>query len=161
MSVHVCSLISTVPQEIPSGGYHVLRFPFAGESSDAWTMHELAKSGYQITNWRTDDRSGLIWPSRYGWASLTAVIQWEYGDYDELRDQFVRDPLRFTSDPENTTATEHRPPSPGMQCFAKHHEIFANPDTPLAVRVSHNASSSRAVVLAQFKVAIHDVAAPG
>ncbi|GAA2284852.1 hypothetical protein GCM10010145_56030 [Streptomyces ruber] len=161
MSVHVCSLILDEPQVIPQGGYQVVRFPFgAGESYDAHGMHQVAQpDGYQVTNWRTDDRAGLIWPAADGWGSLTAMIQWEAGDYTELRDQFVRDPLGLTGDPVNTTATDHRPPSPGMQCFTKHHEIFVHPGVPLAVRVSHNDSAPRRLLLAEFKLAIHSTGA--
>jgi hypothetical protein len=83
------------------------------------------------------------------------MIQWEDGAYSELRDQFVRDPLGFTDDPVDTTATDHRPPSPGMQCFTKSHGIFVSPGTPLALRVAHNDSQARDIVLAEFKLAIH------
>jgi hypothetical protein len=160
VSVLVCSLITGEPQTIPAGGYHVVRFPFGGgESYDAHGMHQMLQpDGYQITNWRTDDRAGLIWPAADGWGSLTAVIQWEAGGYSELRDQFVRDPLGLTDDPVNTTATEHRPPSPGMQCWHKSHEIFVHPGVPLALRISHNDSRPRRMVLAEFKLAIHPTA---
>lgn len=157
MSVLVCSLITAGPQTIPAGGYHVVRFPFGtGESYDAHGMHQMVQpDGYQISDWQQDDRSGLIWPSVDGWGSLTAVVQWESGGYTELRDQFVRDPLGLTDDPVNTTGTDHRVPSPGMQCFTKHHEFFVHPSVPLALRVSHNHAGPRQLVLAQFKLAIH------
>lgn len=152
----VCSLILEEPQTIPSGGYHVVRFPFgSAESYDDHGMHQAQTTGYAITDWRTDDRSALIWPAAGGWADLTANIHWEPGNYTELRDQFVRDPLGYTSDPVNTTGTDHRPPSPGMQCFTKHHAIFVRPDVPIALRLAHNDSTSRHVVHAQFKLAIH------
>lgn len=161
--LHICSLIVNEPQAIPPGGYHVVRSPFgADESYDAWGMHQAVQpDGARVPDWRTDDRSGLIWPAVAGWATLTVNIHWEAGDYTELRDQFVRDPLGYGDDPVNTTATDHRPPSPGMQCFTKHHQLFTNPGVPLAVRVGHNASTPRRVVHAQFKVAIDDqVASP-
>lgn len=163
MPLYICSLIATDPQPIPPNGYRLLRFPFgASESYDLWGMHQARQpDDSTITGWADDDRSGLIWPAVPGWASLTAVIQWEAGDYTELRDGFVRDPLGYTADPVNTTGTEHRPPSPGMQCWTKHHELFVDPAVPVAVRVSHNASTPRKVTHAQFKVAIHtDVATP-
>lgn len=157
MTVHVCSLITAEPQTIPPGGYHTVRFPpSGGKSYDAHGMHQTTQpDGYQITDWQEDDRSALIWPAADGWGSLTAVIQWESGGYTELRDQFVRDPLGLTGDPVNTTATEHRPPSPGMQCWHKSHEIFVHPGVPLAVRVSHNDAVPRRLVFAEFKLAIH------
>lgn len=157
MPIPVCSLITTERQTVPSGGYHPVHFPFgSGESYDECGMHQMVQpDSYHITDWRADPRASLIWPACEGWGVLTAMIQWEPGNYSELRDQYVRDPLGFTDDPVNTTATDHRPPSPGMQCFTKHHELFVHPDVPLALRVSHNASGPLDLVHAQFKLAIH------
>ncbi|WP_326808186.1 hypothetical protein OHB04_22875 [Streptomyces sp. NBC_01775] len=157
MPIPACSLITKEHQTIDPGGYHLVHFPFgAGESYDAEGMHQMVQpDGYQITDWRADPRAGLIWPTVAGWGALTAMIQWEAGDYTELRDQVVRDPLGFTDDPVNTTATDHRPPSLGMQCFTKHHEMFVSPEVPLAIRVGHNDNRPRALVLAEFKLAIH------
>ncbi|MFD8771466.1 hypothetical protein [Streptomyces sp. NPDC059916] len=160
MTVHICSLILKEPQTIPADGdYHVVRFPFgSGESSDVHGMHQMAQPDrHQITNWRTDPRSGLIWPAVDGWGSLTAMIFWEDGGYTELRDQFVRDPLRFTKDPENTTATDHRPRSPKTQHFTKHHEMFVHPQVPVALRVAHDDRTAQRITLAEFKLAIHPV----
>jgi hypothetical protein len=161
--VLVCSLKRDTPQVIPAGaGYTILRFPFgAAESYDRWRMHQtLQPDGHTVTSWDTDERSGLIWPAVSGWGELHAMIQWEAGDYTELRDQYARDPLSLNSPPPvDTTATEHRPPSIGMQCWVKgSHGIFVHPDVPLAVRVSHNGTTARAVVLAEFKLVIHEAA---
>jgi hypothetical protein len=160
-AVQVVSLILPManPQPIAADGqYHTVRFPYDVESYDANGMHEAVQpDGYQVIDWRTDDRSGLIWPSKDGWGTLTAVIQWQAGDYTELRDQFVRDPIGVTSNPNDTTATEHRPPTPGIQAFHKSHEIFVHPNTPLSLRVGHNASSTRTIIFAEFKLAIYDV----
>lgn len=157
MPIPVCSLILNEQQSVAEGTYHVVRFPFGGgESYDAEGMHQVRQpDGYEVTDWRRDDRSGLIWPSVDGWGSLTAMIFWEAGSYSELRDQFVRDPLGLTDDPMDTTATDHRPPSPGMQCFTKHHELFVHPDVPLALRVAHQGRGTRRLAHAQFKLAIH------
>lgn len=166
MTVHVCSLILKEQQTIPSGGgYHIVKFPFgAGESYDGHGMHQMLQpDGYQITDWRADDRSGLIWPTVSGWGVLTANVHWESGNYSELRDRFVRDPLNLTGQFPTTetspagdpTATDHRPPSPGMQCFTKQHQMFVHPDTPIAFLAAHNASSPRKITHAQFKLAIH------
>ncbi|WP_413102210.1 hypothetical protein [Streptomyces sp. Inha503] len=153
MAVQVCSLITDTPQLIPVGGYHVVRFPYgSAESYDAHGMHQVVQpDGSEVTDWRTDDRAGLIWPSADGWGSLTAMIQWAPGDYTELRDRFVRDPL---GEPDST-ATDHRPPSPGMQCFTKHHEIFVYHDVPLSVMVAHTSDQACELVFAEFKLAIH------
>jgi len=158
VAVRICSLIVTEPQVIPPGGYRVVRFPFGtAESYDALGMHQVVQpDGYTIRDWRTDNRAGLIWPSADGWGSLTAMIQWEAGGYSELRDRFVRDPLGLSTGADST-ATDHRPRSPGVQCFTKHHEIFVHPGTPLALMVSHNNSASTRLVLAEFKLAIHPV----
>ncbi|GAA2092985.1 hypothetical protein GCM10009801_59840 [Streptomyces albiaxialis] len=157
MTVHVCSLISNHTQSVPGGGgYHILRFPFgAGESYDGHGMHQMVQpDGYEIVDWDSDDRSGLIWPAADGWGELTANIHWEDGNYSELRDRFVRDPLGLSTGPDST-ATDHRPPSPGMQCFTKTHGIFVHPGTPLALLVGHTDSRSRRIVHAQFKLAVH------
>ncbi|MFJ8929218.1 hypothetical protein ACIRLA_21835 [Streptomyces sp. NPDC102364] len=158
MTVHICSLKTDTPQLIPADGeYHLVHFPFGNsEPSDAHGMHQAAQpDGHRVTNWRTDPRSGLIWPSASGWGSLTAMIFWEDGGYTELRDQFVRDPLAHTKDPVNTTATDHRARSPKTQCFTKHHEMFVHPGTPVALRVAHNDRTARRITLAEFKLAIH------
>ncbi|MEU3095989.1 hypothetical protein ABZ690_14580 [Streptomyces sp. NPDC006967] len=159
--VQVCSLKRDTPQSIPANSpYTVIRFPFgAAESTDSFAMHQVNQpDGHVVTNWDTDDRSGLIWPSAAGWGTLYAMIQWEAGGYDELRDQFVRDPLGLTPSPNDTTATEHRPPSPGMQCWTKQWGIFVDPAVPLAVRATHDDSVTRKIVLAEFKLVVHEAA---
>ncbi|MGO4747828.1 hypothetical protein AB4212_04185, partial [Streptomyces sp. 2MCAF27] len=126
-------------------------------------MHQVIQpDGYVVTAWDADDRSGLIWPSRYGWGHLYAMIQWEAptgtsGQYTELRDQYARDPLGINA-PIDTTATDHRAPSPGAQYFSKSHGIYVKPSTPLALRVTHNAPGPLPLTLAEFKLAIHEAA---
>lgn len=159
--VQVCSLKVDVYQSIPAGNtYRTVRFPFGtGESSDRFNMHQTTQpDGHVVSDWATDDRSGLIWPSRAGWGQLYAMIQWESASgtngYTELRDQFVRDPFGVA----DTTATEHRAPTPGIQCYVKGHGIFVSPDVPLALRVMHNDNSARMLTLAEFKLVIHEAA---
>ncbi|MEY7976545.1 hypothetical protein [Streptomyces sp. enrichment culture] len=156
--VQVCSLKRDTPQTVPANSpYTVIRFPFGtAESYDVFTMHQVNQpDGYTVTSWDTDARSGLIWPSTAGWGDLYAMIQWEAGGYDELRDQFVRDPLGLTPTPNDTTATEHRPPSIGMQCWTKQWGVFVDPAVPLALRATHDDSVARKIVLAEFKLVIH------
>ncbi|WP_069885283.1 hypothetical protein [Streptomyces luteocolor] len=156
MTVLVCSLKSETLQSIPNDGdYHVVRFPPVGEPCDVHGMHQQAQpDGYEIRDWARDDRSGLIWPACPGWGSLTAVLYWEEGDYTEVRDRFVRDPLGLTTG-YDSTATEDHPPTGGGQFLHKSHELFVDPGTPLAVLVRHNASRPRRLTLAEFKLAIH------
>ncbi|MCX5326267.1 hypothetical protein [Streptomyces sp. NBC_00120] len=157
--VTVCSLKRDTPQLIqPGTKYQIVRFPFGSlESSDSAEMHQMQQpDGFTISTWESEDRSGLIWPSRTGWGHLYAMVQWESGEYTELRDQFVRDPLAFGPDPENTTATDHRPKSPGAQCFTKSHGVFVDPSVPLALRVTHNDKVARNLTLAEFKLVIYD-----
>lgn len=157
VTVRVCSLIRVTPQPIPADeAFHIVRFPFgAAESLDEHGMHQVEQpDGHRVDDWDTDDRSGLIWPAGEGWGALTAMIQWENGDYTELRDQYIRDPLNLSTGPD-TTATDHRPRSPGMQCFTKHHEVTVRPGTPIALRVRHNDGRAQRIVHAQFKLAIH------
>jgi len=160
--VRVVSLKTDTAQSIPAdGGYHIVRFPYTTESYDPWGMHELAQpDGYSVSSWSKDDRSGLIWPSVAGWGTLTSLIYWEAGDYAELRDRYVRDPLGLTETGYDSTATEHRPPSPGIQCWHKTHEMFVSPGTPIALLAAHDASGSKRITLAEFKLAIHPVEEP-
>ncbi|MFB7711578.1 hypothetical protein [Streptomyces sp. NPDC056105] len=157
MTVHVCSLKTDSPQSIAGGGgYSIVRFPYAvgAESYDPHGMHEQQDPpGYEVRDWARDDRSGLIWPAIEGWATLTSLIYWEAGDYDELRDRYTRDPLGLSTGADST-ATEHRPPSPGIQCFHKSHQMFVHPGTPVALLAGHTASKSVRITLAEFKLAI-------
>ncbi|MEV0639059.1 hypothetical protein AB0I77_29770 [Streptomyces sp. NPDC050619] len=163
--VQVCSLKVDTPQAVsPGTTYQIVKFPFgAKESTDRFEMHQATQpDGYVVEDWEKDDRSGLIWPSKAGWGHLYAMIQWGepsgVGAYTELRDQYVRDPLGLTPNPNDTTATEHRAPTPGGQYFVKNHGLFVTPGTPLALRVTHNAALPVALKLAEFKLVIHDAA---
>lgn len=152
---YVCSLKVELDQTIPNDGqYHLVRLPYGvgEESYDAYGMHEPAQpDGSLVTNWATDDRSGLIWPHVYGWGTPFGMVQWEPGDYTETRDQIVRDPLVLA----DTTATEDKAPTPGGQYGTKAWGMFVYPTVPLGLRVRHNASSPKKVTLAEFKLAIH------
>lgn len=155
MSRHVCSLKFDAerdrgPLSVPSGGaYHLLRFPYDGaESYDADDMHAQVRNGADHP-FPSDPASGLIWPAHEAWGRLYGMIQWKAASgATEFRDQFVRDPLGTP----DTTCTEHRPPSVGLQCFAKAWAIFVSPDVPLGLRVTHNAAGTLHVVLAEFKL---------
>lgn len=157
--VEVCSLKRDFSQLIqPGSTYQIVRFPFgAAEPTDEFGMHQIQQpDGYVIDagNWDSDDRSGLIWPSVDGWGTLQALIQWAVpSDASEYRDQFVRDPLEIYS-PADTTATDHRPPTPGGQFWTKVWGIAVHPDVPLALRVTHNASAPLDLTLAEFKLVI-------
>ena len=157
MSEPVLSLKTTHPQLIPPRTWTVVRFPYDGESYDALGMHEPIQTfdDYEVRDWQRDDRSGLAWPHHAGWVRLYAMVQWEpasrIGGYRSLHDQFARDPLGLTTGLD-TTATDQRPPTDGMQSFCKAWGLFANPMTPLALRVWHNDRRPRRVTLAEFKV---------
>ncbi|WWQ65862.1 hypothetical protein V2W30_22715 [Streptomyces sp. Q6] len=156
-NVYVCSLKTDTPQAIaPGGTYSIVRFPYAAgaESYDPHGMHDpVDPLGYEVRDWQRDDRSGLIWPTIGGWATLTSLIYWESGDYDELRDRYVRDPLSLAGGPDST-ATEHRAPSPGIQCFHKTHQMFVTVGTPVALLAGHTAPKNVRITLAEFKLAI-------
>jgi hypothetical protein len=143
---HFCSLKVTAPQSIPPGVWTILRFPYAGESSDTDDMHPDPGVGYT-----TDPGSGLIHPAHldrigHWWA----MVQWEAGGYSELRGQFARDPLGTI----DTTGTVHYPPSPGLQCFTYAH-TFKTDTRPVGFRVYHDDDVPRHVVLAEFKLAYY------
>jgi hypothetical protein len=157
MALHVCSLKFDAdrdggPISVPTGdNYYLLRFPYAGaENYDADNMHAENRAGTGHP-FPSDPASGLIWPAHSAWGRLYAMIQWEAASGSaaaELRDQFARDPLGVP----DTTCTEHRSPTPGMQCFAKTWAIFVSPTVPLGLRVAHDAPGSLKVVLAEFKL---------
>jgi hypothetical protein len=157
MVQHVCSLkfdakLHGGPLSVPAGqNYYLLRFPYGGaESYDADNMHAQLRDGADHP-FPADPASGLIWPAHEAWGRLYAMIQWESASgaaATEFRDQFVRDPLGTP----DTTCTEHRPPSVGMQCFAKAWALFVEPGIPLGLRVTHNAAGALDVVLAEFKL---------
>lgn len=157
MRVYYCS-VGYIPdteaerQMIEPGGYHVVRLPYhVDEFSDAHNMHDRRHpDAYVVQDWAQDDRSGLIWPAVDGLGCVEANLHWEAGDYTELRDRFVRDPFGAP----DSTATDHRPPSPGMQCFTKGHWIKVSRFTPLSLMVSHNDTVARGLIMAQFKLTI-------
>jgi hypothetical protein len=153
MAVHVCSLILNSPQSIPGdGAYHLIRFPYAGESADGHGMHQPDQPDGATSRF-PDPRSGLIWPSTAGWGEVKALLYWAAGDYTEVRDRFVRDPLGIAGGADSTCTEDHRA-TPGGQYRAKAWGIFVDPGTPLGVMVRHNGSSAVDVTHAQFKLAI-------
>lgn len=167
MPVDVCSLKVAISQLVQPDTWTIVRFPFdaTGESTDTLNMHSATRPapGGPVSNWATDDRSGLIWPSRVGWGELKGIAQWAAAgaqlnpmDATEYRDQFVRNPLSYVGagPAVDTTATDHRPPTPGGQFFTKSWGIFVDPTVPLAMRVYHNASSALNLTLAEFKLSI-------
>jgi hypothetical protein len=167
MPVDVCSLKVAIPQLIQPDTWTIVRFPFdaTGESTDTLNMHSATRPapGGPVADWSTDDRSGLIWPSRAGWGELKGIAQWAAAgaqlnpmDATEYRDQFVRNPLSYAGagPAVDTTATDHRPPTPGGQFFTKSWGIFVDPTVPLAMRVYHNASEALNLTLAEFKLSI-------
>lgn len=160
MTQHVCSLIYTPGRDgaqwIPGDGqYHIVRFPYGGsESWDPDNMHAYTRDGADHP-FPGDEQSGLIWPALpvggSAWAELKAMIYWKSGNATEYRDRFVRDPLNLSTGYDSTN-TEHRPPSPGMQCFAKAWAMFVHPQTPIGLLVAHNSSSSQQLDTCEFKL---------
>lgn len=152
----VCSLKNNEKQFVAPGSYHLLRFPFGGgENIDEHGMHQMQQpDGYTITDWRTDLRSGLIWPAAAGWGSLTGVLYWEGGGQRTSWDVFCRDPLGLVNDPNDTGRVRHHAGG-GKEYLPKHHEIFVQPGVPLGLLVKHDAPRPVAIWHAQFKLAIH------
>jgi hypothetical protein len=148
---YVCSLKVSESQIISPNQWTIVKFPYNTESSDEYGMHETPAG---VTNWKTDARSGLITPIAPGWGIMAGMAQFTDGeDATEFRTQFIRDPLN----PDvagDTTATTHWATSPGGDYFATSWPIYFRPEFPMAFRVCHNASSSLALSLAEFKVLI-------
>ena len=159
MADHVCSLkydpAVDGSQSIPGdGAYHLVRFPYGGhESYDPDNMHAQSRGGSDHPF--SSQQAGLIWPAlpsgRSAWAEIKAMIQWKPGNATEYRDRFTRDPLNLSTGADST-CTEHRPPSPGMQCFAKAWAMWMSPETPLGLMVAHNSSSPIRLDVCEFKI---------
>jgi len=156
MSVFVCSLKVDTPQLVRPGAYTIVRFPFGAlESKDDYRMHQMVQpDGYEVTDWRTDDRAGLIWPAVDGWGVLSAMVQWEKGGYREVGARFVRDPLGLSTG-WDATATDERAPSPGRQRATHLWQMDVHSQTPLSLQVCHDDTVARKLTLAEFKLAIH------
>ena len=91
-------------------------------------------------------------PAADVWGWLTAMLYVAPGNYSEVRDRFVRDPLGPNKD---STATEDKYPTGGGQYCHKSHEIFVNRQTPLGYMVRFSGASGPVEIThAQFKLAI-------
>lgn len=159
MPSHYCSLKVETPQSISPDVYTLVKFPYDGESIDEENMHRPDQPDGLSHPYPNDPASGLIWPAHEEVATICAMIQWESDDdrpsgerATEYRDRFVRDPLGMFGEPDST-CTEHRVASPGMQCFAKSWTMIVKPGVPLGLMVAHNAAKSHKVTLSEFKVA--------
>lgn len=154
MPTYVCSLKMDQPQSIPAGsGYTIVRFPF-DESYDPHDMHPQVQPDTGQAVDYASPRAGLIWPAHDAWARLDALLYWEAGDYDEVRDRFVRDPLDLSTG-YDSTCTEDRQATVGGQFNAKSWPMFVHPGTPLAVLVRHNAPVAVRLMLAELKLSYH------
>lgn len=157
MAVYYCSLGCTPDQVIPPNVYTLVRFPYDSveEFGDIHGMHEPTHPDeYSVTDWSTDDRSALVWPAVRGLGILHVTTHWESGNYNEIRDQFIRDPLNLNKGPD-TTGTQHYAPSPGMQFFTKSWQLVVEPETPIGYMVYHNATTARKLVYVNLKLSIH------
>lgn len=146
-------------QVIPTGAYRTLRFGYDGhENDDPWGMHDPRQpDGAFVRDWTADERSGLIWPAADGLGILEMNIIWLAGDYQEVRDVFVRNLIGDTPD---WTAYDHRPPSKGENPFTKTHMLKVYRGVPLALQVAHDAPGDARVRMAQFKLTILPLAVP-
>ncbi|MFC4495092.1 hypothetical protein ACFPA8_13225 [Streptomyces ovatisporus] len=169
MSLAVVSLIwdaksSSGSQRVSydDDGYHLVRFPYDGESYDPWKMHDPDNGGGDSEDF-PHARSGLIYPSHEGWGVLSAMVHWEKdGDPHEYRARFVRDPL---GDGYDSTATSDAAETGGGQYKSYVWQFFVHPETPLGLKVSARGTGDTKVATplmhAQFKLAIHtDVMEP-
>ncbi|MGH3312339.1 MAG: hypothetical protein ACRDP3_17430 [Streptomyces sp.] len=143
-------------------GYHLVRFPYEGESSDPWRMHDPANGGGHPATF-PDPRSGLIYPSHEGWGLVSAMVHWEKdAEPHEYRARFVRDPL---GDGYDSTATTDAAVTGGGQYKAYMWQFFVHPGTPIGLKISARGTGdtkiATALTHAQLKLAIHtDVITP-
>lgn len=147
-------------------GYHLVRFPYtAGEEQyDPWAMHDPAKGGGTSSRF-PDSRSGLIWPSHDGWATLSALVFWKPdGRPTEYRARFVRDPLGLSTGYDSTATTDMEP-TRGGQYRSYTWQMFVHPSTPVGLKVSARGAGdvkiAAPLMFSEFKLAIHtDVIRP-
>ncbi|MET7641326.1 hypothetical protein [Streptomyces sp. NPDC005438] len=170
MSLAICSLIwdakaskqRSQKVSYDDDGYHLVRFPYEGESYDPWHMHDPDKGGSEPSKF-PDTRSGLIWPSHDGWGVLSATVHWEADSTpSEYRARFVRDPLGDGYDSTGTSAANR---TGGAEFHTYVWQFFVHPDVPVGLKITARGSGDRKVATpishAQFKLAIHtDVAVP-
>ncbi|WP_181765194.1 hypothetical protein [Streptomyces albidus (ex Kaewkla and Franco 2022)] len=169
MPLAVVSLIwdagkSSGPQDVKydEDGYHLVRFPYDGESYDPWKMHDPANGGGDPEDF-PHPRSGLILPSHEGWGVVSAMVHWaKDGDPHEYRARFVRDPL---GDGYDSTATTDAAETGGGQYKSYMWQFFVHRDVPVGLKISargkDDAKIATPIVHAQLKLAIHtDVIKP-
>ncbi|MEI5099700.1 hypothetical protein RB200_15360 [Streptomyces sp. PmtG] len=172
MSVAVCSLKWEAARggrqriTYDSDGYHLVRFPYdvTEEAYDPWGMHGPGHGGSKPSKF-PDARSGLIWPSHDGWATLTAMVFWEPDSRPtEYRSRFVRDPLNLSTGYDSTATTDHVP-TRGGQYRTCSWQMFVHSGTPVGLKISARGPGdvriAAPLLLAEFKLAIQtDVIRP-
>jgi hypothetical protein len=139
-------------QTFPAGEWKIVRFPYGGEFSDEHGMHDRRQpDSYVVQDWLADPRSGLLWPTADGIACVELNIHWAAGDWTNVRDGFVRDPLGVA----DTTATGHWPnlKLSGVQCVRAMHWLKVDRRTPIAVRAMSSGTDGK-MAMAQFKMTI-------
>lgn len=149
-----CSLKfdTTQDQWIMPGDYQIVRFPFEPiESSDIYDLHPKVQPDTSGSITLASQRAGLIWPKHEQWATLWGLLYWADGDYTEVRDRFVRDPLNLSSG-FDSTCTEDHASTPGGQYIAKSWAAKVYPGTPWALMVRHNSPDPVKLDFAEFKM---------
>lgn len=148
--------------EYGDDGYHLVRFPYGGESYDPWKMHDGANGGGDPSAF-PDPRSGLIHPSHEGWGMFSATVHWSKdSEPHEYRARFVRNPLDSGYD---STGTTDSAVTGGHQFRTYAWQFFVHRDVPVGLKITARGSGDSRVptpiVHAQFKLAVHtDVITP-
>lgn len=159
MTAHYCSLkfdaydgSAYSPQTVPPGVWTPVRFPYGNaEPEDAENMHPFTVNGIDYP-FDTPEAS-LIRPPVTGPVGHWAIkINWLEGQSftRAIKTQLCRDPFGTP----DWTATDTRAP----HAAADEHDIVSaymfriDVAKPVAVRVKHSESSSRKIVLAEFKL---------
>lgn len=162
MSLYVCSLANNQPRSIPPNQWVTVRYPYTTppESYDPWEMHRPSQpSG--TTSVYPDKYSALIRPAADGWGTVEGHVEFEAGDYREIRTMFSRDPYGTGEDADDRTNDEHHAVTPGMQFFTTVHRMFLHPNVPIAFMVYVLGPSAVDLVYTQFKLDVDDdVATP-
>jgi len=162
MSLYICSLANNNRRTIPPRKWVTVPFPYTTPptSYDAWEMHRPSQPGGVVSTY-PDRYSALIHPQADGWGTLEGHVEFEEGDYTEIRTRFVRDPYGDGEKSNDTTNTEHHAPSPGMQFFTVLHKLFVHPGVPVAFMVYVGGDEGAVLTYSQLKLEVDDdVAVP-
>lgn len=138
--IYYCSLEFDGTMPIPAGGFFSVKFPFAGEKSDAWNMHHRTGPGQTENEFTTMPADGILW--------ATVELVWQTGNYTLLRDAILHNNLRV--------ATDRRPYTAGQQgVITKALQLRVSRGDTVALQVTHDLGQPQNLLQARLKMSLH------